>query len=246
MTDKPVEVDRVVAKAVRKAKRRDKSVLGVWKVLMPYHRILIACSDKETSKPEKVATALNAMFCTYAANELELLQLFRPKHLERPLVEDEPGHTDVVLPYPRVDLNAMLDKLVKIRADTLNQISQIKPQMVKTYRRMQWQSLFLPTSTGSLQREGEVSAKHAQLQAMKFAIDMCLNLTDRLVPEKLERHDVFYAPMAVIRFTESGHETAGHVLVDLTTQKVDEAFTNLCDQNHDYAFGLEQALGPIR
>jgi len=240
--DDMAEVNRTVERAVVKARRPDETVLRIWKVLMPYHRIWITCSDVETSKIDTVGTALNAVFCASAGTERELLQLFRPKHLDNPLEEIDPGPDEVVLPFPSADLNEILDKLIKIRTEAQDKLWQIEAELVKRYRRMQWLYLFLPTSTGTLERQGKASAKLAELRSTSLAVDLCLNLTRKLLPQKVERHDVFYAPMAVVLLKREGG-SGRYVLIDLTTGKLDGALTDLCELNDDFKSALELALG---
>lgn len=237
---KAAEVDKMVMKATRKAKHRNETAIESWKVWMPYHRIWITCSQIDPSRQEKVATALNAMFCASAGTERELLQLFRPKHLDNPLEEIDPGPDEVVLPYPSADLNEILDKLIKIRTEAQDKLWQIEAELVKRYRRMQWLYLFLPTSTGTLEREGKASAKLAELRSTSLAVDLCLNLTRELLPQKVERHDVFYAPMAVVLLKREGG-SGRYVLIDLTTGKLDGALTDLCELNDDFKSALELA-----
>jgi hypothetical protein len=239
---KPAEVDKMVVKATSKAKHRNETAVASWKVWMPYHRIWIACSYIDESREETVATALNAMFCASARTERELLQLFRPKHLDKPLEEIVTGPDEIVLPYPSADLNKILDKLIKTRTEARDRLSQIETELVKTYRRMQWRYLLLPTSTGTLEREGKASAKFAELQSTSLAVDICLNLTTELLPRKVERLDVFYAPMAVV-LLKRDDGTGRYVLIDLTTGKVDDALTNLCELNDDFKSRLELVLG---
>ena len=239
---KAIEVDKMVMKATKKTKHRNETATESWKVWMPYHRIWIACSQIDPSRQEKVATALNAMFCAFAGTERELLQLFRPKHLDNPLEEIDPAPDEVVLPHPPADLNEILDKLIKIRTKAHNELSQIEAELVKTYRRMQWLYLFLPTSTGSLEREKKASARFAELRSTSLAVDMCLNLAREIVPQKVEGHDVFYAPMAVVHLKRDD-DSGRYVLVDLTTGKVDDALTNLCELNDEFKSHLELALG---
>lgn len=241
-THEPTEINKVVRKATSRAKRRDEAVLVTWNAWMPYHRIRITCSNMDGSRTEKVTTALNAMFCASATTERELLQLFRPKHLDSPLKEMDPEPTEVVCPHPEVDLNAIVDKLVKIREQARGQISRIEGQLIRSYRRMQWQHLILPTTSSSLQREREASAKLAELQSASLAVDICLNLTRVLLPQAVEGHDIFYAPMAVVQLGQGENGLGRHVLIDLTTGKVDAALTNLCELNDEFKSSLELAL----
>ena len=240
-SDKLGGVDRILTKVTSRAKRRDEIVLTTWKVWMPYHRIWVSCSDTDTSKTEKVATALNAMFCASAATERELLQLFRPKHLDRPLEEIDPEPTEVVCPYPKVDLKAIVEKLIKIHTEARDQLSEIEPQLVRSYRRMQWRYLFLPTTTGQIQREMETSTKVAELRSRCLAVEACLNMESSFAPLKVEDHDIFYIPMTVA-FVGGSMNTTRYLLVDLTTGKVDAALTNLCELNEDFKTQLELSL----
>jgi len=242
-TGKLDRVDKMLTKAMSRAKGRDEIVLATWKVWMPHHRIWISCSDTETSKTENVATALNAVFCASAATERELLQLFRPKYLDRPLKEIDPEPTEVVCPYPKVDLKAIVEKLIKTREEARGQLSLIEPQLVGRYRRMQWQYLFLPTSTSSLEREREASAKLAELQSRSLAVEICLNLTRKLLPQGVERQDIFYAPIVVVHLKQEKDGISRFVLIDLTTGKVDAALTKLCELNDEFKSRLELALG---
>lgn len=241
-TPKSTEVDGIVAKVTQKARRRDEIAESTWKVWMPYHRVWISCTRIDALSRTRVVTALNAFFCPSARTERELLQLFRPKHLEHPLREIAAEPTDIICPHPEVDLNAILENLAKIRAEAQDQIPQIERQLVKGYRRMQWWHLFLPTSTGSLEREEQTSAKLAEFQSRSLAVDICLNLTDTLVPQNVVEHDIFYIPMAVVQFRQRGNGSGRYVLVDLTTRKLDGALTHLCELNEEFNSRLGLAL----
>jgi len=241
---KRAEIDRVIAKVTRKAKHHNEIVQSVRKVWMPYHRIWISCTDIRTSRPARVVTALNALFCSSTRTEPELLQLFRPRHLEKPLKEMDAEPSEVVLPYPEADLNTILGKLVKMRAEAQDQLVQMKRQLANGYRKMQWQYLFLPRSTHSLQREEQTSARVAELQSRSFAVDICLNLADSLVPQNVGEHDVIYVPMAVVHVKEGENESSRHILIDLTTGRLDAALTGLCEANEDFKSRLATALRP--
>lgn len=223
------EIEQMAMKATRSAKHHNETVLATWKAWIPYHRIWIACSHIEDSRPDKVVTALNAVFCVCTKTERELLQIFRPRHLERPVVEIAPDSTELVCPYPAADLNAIMDGLIKIRAEIRDQLSQIEPQLVKADRRIQLSYLLLPTPTGYLERQRTISAKFAELQSRSMAIDLCLNLTSSLLPIRVEGHDIVYIPMFLAQLRESGHDTDRYVLVDLATGKLDSALTSLCE-----------------
>jgi len=233
-TSRSTEVDGIVTKMPRKARRREESAESTWKVWMPYHRIWISCTQIDAQNPARVVTALDAFFCPLARTERELLQLFRPRHLKYRLGEIAAEPADVICPHPKVDLSAILENLTKIRTEARHQISPIESELFKGYRKMQWRYLFLPISTRSLEREGQGSAKFAELQSRSFAVDICLNLTESLIPQNVVEHDIFYIPMAVIRFKQRENGPGRHVLVDLATEKVDGALTDLCELNEDF------------
>jgi hypothetical protein len=238
----PIEVDRIVAKVTRKARHRNEFAESTWKVWMPYHRIWISCTRIDAQSPVRVVTALNAFFCPLARTERELLQLFRPRHLKHPLGEIVTESTDIICPRPEVDLNAILENLVKIRADARHQISQIEPELVKEYRKIQRWHLLLPMSTRSLEHEGQTSAKLAELKSRSLAVDICLDLTETLVPQNVVEHDIFYIPMAVVQFRQRENGSARYVLIDLATRKLDGALTDLCKLNEEFAARLGLAL----
>lgn len=239
---RPTEIDRIIAKVTRKAKHHNEIVQSVRKVWMPYHRIWISCTDIRTSRPARVVTALNALFCSSTGSERELLQLFRPRHLEKPLKEMDADPSEVVLPYPEADLNTILGKLIKMRAEAQDQLVQMKYQLTNEYRKMQWRYLFLPRSTHSLQREEQTSARVAELQSRSLAVDLCLNLTGSLVPQNIGEHDVLYVPMAVVHVKEGENDSSHHILIDLTTGRLDAALTGLCEANEDFKSRLATAL----
>ncbi len=241
-TSKSTEVDGIVTKVTRKARRREESAESTWKVWMPYHRIWISCTQIDAQNPVRVVTALNAFFCPLARTERELLQLFRPRHLKYPLGEIAAEPADVICPHPEVDLSAILENLAKIRAEARHQMSPIESELVKGYRKMQWQHLFLPISTRSLEREGQASVKLAELQSRSLAVDICLNLTESLVPQNVAEHDIFYIPMAVVQFKRMENGSGRYVLIDLVTGKCDAALTDLCGQNEEFNSRLGLAL----
>lgn len=241
-THESAEIDKMATKVTRRAKRRNETVLATWKAWIPYHRIWITCSHVEETRLEKVVTALNAVFCLCAKTEPELMQIFRPRHLERPLVEIDPDPRELVYPYPAADLNAIIDGLIKIRAEIRDQLSQIQPRLVKADRRMQLWHLILPIPTSYLEREQAVAAKFAELQSRSMAIDLCLNLTSGLLPLKVEGHDIIHVPMAVARLGETGHDSDRYVLVDLATGRLDTALTSLCGSESDFRSQVASAL----
>jgi hypothetical protein len=240
--DKSRDIDGIVAKATKKVKRREETTRSSWKVWMPYHRIWISCSHIYTSRPAEVTTALNALFCASAKTERELVQLFRPRHLERNLKESDPEASEVVLSHRPVDLNSIVEKLVKMREGARGQVPQAERQLAGRYRRMQWLHLLLPTPTSSLESEQEFSSKLAELRSRSLAVDICLNLTRSLVPGKVERHDIFYAPMAIVHFEDDEKGSDRYLLVDLLSGKPDSALTSLCEQNADFKYSLKAAL----
>jgi hypothetical protein len=118
----------------------------------------------------------------------------------------------------------------------------MKHQLANEYRKMQWQHLFLPRSTHSLQREEQTSARLAELQSRSLAVDICLNLTDSLIPQNIGEHDVLYIPMAVVHVKEGENDSGHHILIDLTTGRLDNALTGLCEANEDFKSRLAMAL----
>ena len=241
-TRESAEIDNTLTKVTKKEKRRNESVLATWKVWMPYHRIWITCSDIEDSRPEKAVTALNALFCVYTKTERELLQIFRPRHLERPLVEIDPDSTELVCSHPEADLNAIIGGLIKTRAEMQNQLSQIEPEQAKTDRRMRWEHLILPIPTSYLKRQRATSAKSAELRSRSMAIDLCLNITPSLLPTKIDEHDIIYIPMSVAQLRERASKVDRYVLVDLATWKLDSALTSLCELEGSFRSQLASAL----
>jgi hypothetical protein len=240
--DKSKNVGRTVAKLTEKVKRREETTRSSWRVWMPYHRIWISCSHIFASRPVEVTTALNALFCTSATAERELVQLFRPNHLKRHFKESDPEPSEIVLPYRPVDLNSIVEKLVKMREEARGHVPQAQRQLAGRYRRMQWLHLLLPTPTSSLESEQQLSAKFAELRSRSLAVDICLNLTRSLVPSKLERHDIFYAPMAIVHLEDDEKGSDRYLLVDLLSGKPDSALTSLCEQNGEFKSSLKSAL----
>jgi len=241
-TRESAEIDKIVAKVARKEKRHDETVLTTWKVWMPYHRIWIACSPVEDSRPERIVTALNAVFCVCTKTERELLQIFRPRHLERPLMETYPDSTELVCPHPEADLNGIIGGLIKTRAEIQDQLSQIEPQQAKTDRKMQWEHLILPIPTSYLKRQQATSTKSVELRSRSMAIDLCLNLTRSLQPTRIEEHDIIYIPMSVAQLKENANNKDRYVLVDLATWKLDSALTSLCELEASFKSQLSSTL----
>ncbi len=236
------DIDRSIAKLANRAKHRDETVLAIWKVWMPYHRIRILCQNVESSTPQTTLTVLNAVFCGYATTELDLLQLFRPKHLEKPLKKIDAKTDEIICGHPAVDLDDILGKLFRLRAQAREKLGQTEGQLMKAYRSIQWRYILLPISTKSLEREKQTSSKLAELQSTLLAINICLNLADRLLPQKIEADDLVYIPMAVVQLKQRDG-AARYALIDLTTGKQDTALTKLCENSSDFKSGLEMALG---
>jgi len=241
-TRESAEIEKILVKVTKKEKRRDEIVLTTWKVWMPYHRIWIACSNIEDSRPRTTVTALNAVFCACAKTERELLQIFRPRHLERSLMETDPDSAELVCTHPDADLSAIIEGLIKTRAEILLQLSQIEPQQGKTDRRMRWEHLIFPMSTSYLKRSRATSAKSAELRSRSMAIDLCLNLTPSLLPTKIEAHDIIYIPMSVAQLGDMLGNNDRYVLVDLATLKLDSALTSLCESEGSFRSQLASAL----
>lgn len=238
------EIDGTVSKITKKAKRENEVTQSVRNVWMPYHRIWIKCTDIRTSLPTRVVTALNALFCSSTENERELLQLFRPRHLERSIKEMDAGPEEVVLPYPEAELETILNRLARMRTEAQDHAEQIKRELAGQYRKPSWQRLLFPRSTLSLQREEQTSARLAELHSRSLAIDICLNLTSKLAPQNIEDHDVLYIPMAVVPLKEEESNSGRHILIDLTTGKLDVALTGLCEANEEFSSRLAMALQP--
>jgi len=241
---KPEEIDRQINKAASKSKHSDEYVFSTRTIWMPYHRIRISCNNTDTSSIQSVETTLNAVFCAFAGSEHELLQLFRPRHLEKRLSDVAPDPAQLVCSPAEADLDAIVGRLMAIRAQATGELPQIERQLVRSYRRMQWLYLFLPTSTSSIERDSEVADRLAELKSKVLAVDICLNLRNNLVPVKVEDHDIFYAPMAVVHYKHRETESDRRVLVDLTTGRIDEAMTNLCETNSEFKTALQQAIRP--
>lgn len=236
------EIDRIIIKAVNKGKRRDETVLTNWKAWIPYHRTWIQCTDIETSLSQNVVTALNAVFCACSTTERELLQLFRPKHLMIPTRNTDPKPNETVCSHTSVDLQEIFEKLFRIRAQARGELAPTERQLIKDYRGMQWRHLLLPMSTKSLELERKASSKLAQLRSRSMAIDLCLNLTDRLLPQKIETHDVVLFPMFVAHLGSGKDHSDRYLLIDLTTGKEDAALTKLCQTDDNFKSSLELAL----
>ena len=230
-------VETAIANVAKRVKHRNETIVASWRMRMPYHRLQIRC-DTNTSTPHIAVTALNALFCGIAT-ERELMQLFRPKHLQKPLENKDPETNEIVCPFPAVDLDQVLGRLLRRRAQMQVELLETKQQLSKDYRNMQWRYLFLPTSTRSLEREKQASSKFAELQSTILGIDICLNLARGLVPQRVEARDIVYIPMAVLHFKD---ELARYSLIDLTTGKEDPALTKLCETADDFKSELQRAL----
>jgi hypothetical protein len=127
---KSTEINRIIAKVTGKAKHPNETVQSTRKTWMPHYRIRISCTDTRRSEPARVVTALNAFFCTAAKTERELLQLFRPRHLEKPLKETNAEPSELICPHSEADLSTILDGLLTMRAEAKDQLAQIKRQHV--------------------------------------------------------------------------------------------------------------------
>jgi hypothetical protein len=207
---------------------------------MPYHRLCIRCDDTDTSTPHMVVTALNAVFCGNAS-ERELLLLFRPKHLEKPLENIVSKVNEIILPHPSANLDEIVGGLLRRRAQVQDELVETEQRQVKRYRNMQWRYLLLPMSTRSLELEKQASSKFAKLQSTSFAIDICLNIARGLLPRRIEAHDVLYVPIAVVQLKQKCDLTR-YLLIDLTTGKEDSALTKLCETVDHFKSELERAL----
>ena len=236
------DADKAIAKVTSRVKHSDETILATWRIWMPYHRLYIRCDDTDTSTPQLAVTVLNAVFCGNAT-ERELMQLFRPKHLEKPLENIVPDANEITCPYPVVDLDQIMDRLLRLRAQVQVELAAPKQQLFKDHRNMQWRYLLLPMSTRFLEREKRVSSKFAGLQSTLLAIDGCLNLARGLLPQRLEAHNILYVPMAVVQLKQKD-ELTRYLLFDLATGKEDSALTKLCGTVPLFKSKLERALQP--
>jgi hypothetical protein len=234
------DVDRAIAKVASRAKHRDEAIDATWRIWMPYHRLCIRCDDTNTSTPQSAVTLLNAMFCGNATQG-ELIQLFRPKHLEKRPENIDPQADEIICPHPTVDLNQILGRLLERRAQVEVELAGTKQQLSKDYRNMQWRYLLLPMSTRSLEREKQLSSKFAELQSTSLAIDICLNVAPGLTPQSVEAYDVLYIPMAVVQVKQRNDLTR-YLLIDLTTMKEDSSLTELCEIVDSFNSEIDRAL----
>jgi hypothetical protein len=51
-------------------------------------------------------------------------------------------------------------------------------------------------------------------------------------------------PMAVVHVKEGENDSSHHILIDLTTGRLDAALTGLCEANEDFKSRLATALRP--
>jgi len=231
-------VETAIANVAKRVKHRNETIVASWRMRMPYHRLQIRC-DTNTSTPHIAVTALNALFCGIAT-ERELMQLFRPKHLEKPLENTEPEANEIVCRHPAVDLDQIVSRLLSRRAETQIELAETKQQLSKRYRNMQWRYLLLPTSTRSMEKEKQVSSKFAELQSTLLSIDICLNLARGHVPQRVEAHDIVYIPMAVVQLKQK--DLTHYLLIDLATGKEDFALTKLCETVGKFKSELARVL----
>jgi hypothetical protein len=236
--------DKAVSKVTKRVRQRGDGLIDMWKVWMPYHKIQILCLESSTSSPREVTTALNAVFCA-DATEQELLQLFRPKHLEKPLRDQNPKADEIVLCYPRIDLQATIARLTRARAQARDGIAETQPQLVKGYRSMQWRNLLFPMSTRSIEKEKKASSKLAELQSIVLAIDICLNLEQDLVPQDTIDQGLVYIPMVVVLQRQGIDGTGRYLFIDLATGREDIALNRLCETSGNFASSLEVVLGRV-
>ena len=233
------EMEKAIANSTSRVMHQSETIHGTCKIWMPYHRLCIRCDNVS---PQIAVTALNAVFCGIAA-ERELMQLFRPKHLEKPLENIDPEANEIVCSYSEVDLDQIMSLLLRRRAQVKVELAETEVQLTKDYRNMQWRYLLLPTSTRSLEREKKASSKFAELQSTSLAIDICMNLPRGLVPVRVETHDIVYVPMAVVQLKQKD-ELTRYLLFDLATGKDDSALTKLCGTVPLFKSKLERALQP--
>jgi hypothetical protein len=232
-------VEKAITKVASRVMHRNETILRTWSIWMPYHRLCVRCDDTDTSTPRMAMTVLNAVFCGIAT-ERELMQLFRPKHLEKPLENTDPEVNEIACAYAAVDLDQIVGTLIRGRAQVQVELAETKQQLSKDHRNMQWRYLLLPTSTRCLEREKQTSSKFAELQSTLLSIDICLNLARGLVPQRVEAHDIVYIPMAVVQLKQEDGLTR-YLLIDLTTGKEDSALTKLCETVDNFKSELERA-----
>jgi hypothetical protein len=231
-------VEAAIATVAKRVKHRNETIVASWRMRMPYHRLQIRCDDTITSTPHIAVTALNALFCGIAT-EREIMQLFRPKHLEKPLENTVPEADEIVCPHSAVDLDQVVSRLLSRRAQTQIELAETEQQLSKRYRNMQWRYLLLPTSTRSIEKEKQAASKFAELQSTLLSIDICLNLARGHVPKKVETHDIVYIPMGIVQLK---NDSARYSLIDLATGKEDSALTTLCETVDDFKSELARVL----
>lgn len=240
--------EKNIEKAIRKEMKTDgilrkkslERIIGKNLVWMPYHKVEYDYKSQKSlnqSYTERAETALNAMFCGHVKNENELFRLFRPNYLKYNIVKYSPQPANIIGPIFHIDFqktfNRLLDRLKKVEEE----IEETRQELNKLRTKISRQSLLLPVTKVSIDKEWDLSKKVARLQALRMITKMSLNVNKSLKTVEVTNHSVFYYPTLVTTLVhkESG---ARYLIFNLVKNGVtrkfpelDRGLTKLCDEN---------------
>lgn len=216
-------------------------------VWMPYYRIESEYKRARKDLVEKFGdsllskTALNAMLCTCAKGESELLMLFRPNFLKYELVNISPKLGEAVGSAFSIDLDRVFSDLVTKLSEVEEELSKLRSGLNKSYVRKRRYSMILPMA-GNLKQEAAVSRKIAELSALRNVIHLCLNLDQDVRSVRILKQDVFYYPTSVFVLKHRENDRQRFVILNLVKAgsmlkrlNCDVGLAQLCKKNDECA-----------
>ncbi len=222
-------------------------------IWMPYYKIHYEFTEEghelriDQEKTGSEMTALNAMFSSCVEDESGLLSLFRPDIFELELVDHIPSN-EVVGSIGKVEISAILDKLLAYRAEIDVERQEMVQELRQIHRKMQTMSLFLFTSKATRIREDELTRRLAQISGVLFSFRMRLGLPDNVTITKVTEAGLFYCPQLIVSVEHQNTGENRFLIVDfvrLGRKKgggLDDALSRLCSVDDVCKATLEAAI----
>ena len=239
-------IDRNLARKGILRRRVQEVVLSESMIWMPYHALTyefkIDPQDHDSHLTNEASgsgkAALNAMFSTLVEDEREILALIRPDLIDLKLVDYTPGSPEVVGTLGEADPQLIINQLHSIRTEISAELQETVSELRKIHRRMQTMSLFLPTTKSTRIREDALTQRLAQLNGMKYSIQMRLGIPEHVIITKVTDTGVFYIPQLVVFIEHQQTRRDRIIFVDLVRLEqqtkggsLDEALSRLCSEN---------------
>ncbi len=222
---------------------------------MPYYRIQFEYERSEEDfiqefgKTAQSETVMNAMFCSCAQSENELLALFRPNYLKYNMTTYAPQLNEVIAPTFPVNFDEILLGFLQRLNAVKKELNEFRSKLKRSYVHTRRYSLILPTM-GGLKESERLSEKIAKLNALTSVFGTLLNLNEDAKSIKALHNSTFYYPTAVGAFEQKESEAKRFLVVDLVKKGLvhkslscDDLLTQLCNKNDACNKVLAESLG---